>query len=504
MANGLLFFDATDGTSGNEPMVSDGTAAGTVLLLDAYPGTSSSSPAEFTEFAGRTWFNAFNGTSVTGTGRELYVSDGTPAGTSLFLDVNPGTNSGVVADLTVFKGRLYFTATVTSVSGNELWVTDGTLAGTALFLDINPGSTSSNPTNLLVVGDLLFFTASDGTNGTELWKSDGTPAGTSLVRDINLGSLSASPGNLTDVGGVLYFSANDGVSGVELWKSDGTLAGTTQVADIHPLGSSSPRFLTALGAKLLFAADNGTSGLEPWISDGTLLGTTMLKDIGPGSESGMSTSGWFVTLPGAARAVFGADDLVSGPELWRTDGTTAGTVLHQDLRPGVAVGSSPTRPGLGGATLYFGANDGATGVELYGMASMAAAIPYGAGCPGTGGLVPEISGVNNPPALGNAAFQIGLSRALPSSAAALVLSANRTRLVLAGGCIVHVDPAFFVFAQAVATNGAGEGAVSIPVPNDPSLRGLQVFGQYFALDSNGAFQGTLSFTPGLKVILFDN
>jgi hypothetical protein len=138
------------------------------------------------------------------------------------------------------------------------------------------------------------------------------------------------------------------------------------------------------------------------------------------------------------------------------------------------------------------------------MPSMAAAIPYGDGCPGTGGLVPQISGVNNPPVLGNAAFQVGLSRALPSSSAALVLSADRTRLALPGGCIVHVDPALFFYAATVTTNNVGAGATPLPVPNDPSLRSIQAFGQYFVVDGNGAFQNTLSFSPGLKLILFDN
>jgi len=70
------------------------------------------------------------------------------------------------------------------MNGFELWVTDGTPDGTVLLLDINPGSESSWPQNFAVVGDRLFFDADDGTHDRELWVTDGTPEGTVLVKDI--------------------------------------------------------------------------------------------------------------------------------------------------------------------------------------------------------------------------------------------------------------------------------------------------------------------------------
>jgi ELWxxDGT repeat protein len=79
--------------------------------------------------------------------------------------------------------------------GYELWVTDGTAAGTHLVADINPGTytspggasypNSSSPSDLTAIGDgRVVFSAHDGTNGTELWVTDGTAAGTHLVDDI--------------------------------------------------------------------------------------------------------------------------------------------------------------------------------------------------------------------------------------------------------------------------------------------------------------------------------
>jgi ELWxxDGT repeat protein len=58
------------------------------------------------------------------------------------------------------------------VNGRELWMTDGTLAGTYQLMNLAPGPASSNPAWMVRVGSKLFFTATDGITGTELWVID--------------------------------------------------------------------------------------------------------------------------------------------------------------------------------------------------------------------------------------------------------------------------------------------------------------------------------------------
>ena len=87
--------------------------------------------------------------------------------------------------------RIVFQA-ATGTAGRELWVTDGTAAGTSLLLDIDPGTSSSGPMLFTGVGGgRLVFTAYTGAEGRELWVTDGTAAGTSLLADIASGPNSS-------------------------------------------------------------------------------------------------------------------------------------------------------------------------------------------------------------------------------------------------------------------------------------------------------------------------
>src|SRR5262249_59913314 len=98
--------------------------------------------------------------------------------------------------LTVFDGRLYFAATELA-TGRELWSSDGTGAGTVLAADIDGGTLNALPLRkrMANINGILYFAATTADGSSELWKSDGTAAGTVLVKDINPGAASSSPDN---------------------------------------------------------------------------------------------------------------------------------------------------------------------------------------------------------------------------------------------------------------------------------------------------------------------
>jgi ELWxxDGT repeat protein len=237
--------------------------------------------------------------------------------------------------------------------------------------DVFPGPGSSSPEGLTAVAGTLYFSAGDESHGRELWKSDGTERGTVLVRDIAADG-SSFPQQMTNVAGTLFFAADDGIHGYELWKSDGTEAGTVLVRDIAVEGSSGPQQLTNLAGTLFFAADDGIHGVELWKSDGTEAGTVLVRDIRPGGASGSPEWATYDDNSNrydvddaivAGTLYFTADDGVHGRELWRTDGTPAGTRLMHDIVPGPPASSIGQITAIG-PRVFFSADGSTLGEPL--------------------------------------------------------------------------------------------------------------------------------------------
>lgn len=353
-------------------------AADFELLKDIVtaPSNASSVPEELTVVGDVTYFVAQTSTL----GPQLWKTDGTEAGTLLVKEIRNGGYSAKPHSLTNVQGTLYFVA-YDDVHGEELWKSDGTAAGTVLVKDVVPGRDGSTIRGLTVVGDDLFFTAGVDRD-IELWKSDGTAEGTTLVKDIRI-NYGSHPRYLTNVNGTLFFAASGGGTGYGLWKSDGTAAGTVMVKDVYFGPSSSgnvvnvqlyarPRSFLNVGDTLYFSAA-ATAGFnyELWKSDGTSEGTVLVKEIRPGTGSEGSNPQHFSQIDNML--LFAANDGAHGFELWKSDGTAAGTTLLKDTRAGVSGGLGSDLAGnwIPSAwftpvvdELFFVANDG-FGRELW-------------------------------------------------------------------------------------------------------------------------------------------
>lgn len=151
--------------------------------------------------------------------------------------------------------------------------------------------------------------------------------------------------------------------GAEPWVSDGTPEGTTMI-DVYPGGTSFAYGFTRFNGEFYFQANNGVNGFELWKSDGTQAGTRLVKDINPGSGSSFHYRfAEFVAYNGAL--YFQANDGIHGFELWRTDGTEAGTVLVEDIHTLSPAGNSnPGRFTVMNNILYFSAYHGLGGSKL--------------------------------------------------------------------------------------------------------------------------------------------
>lgn len=260
-------------------------------------------------------------------GEELWRSGGTSVDT-VKLEIFPGTGSAQPQSIAAFGSSVFLSADDGS-TGRELWFSDGTPAGTRRVKDIVPGPGSSNPRSIVVAGGLAFFVADDGVAGTELWRSDGTAAGTFRVMDIRPGSQSSLIQGLTAYGDIVVFAADDGVNGHELWVSYGSAGAAFMVKDIKPgAGSSFPSGFRRVGHTVLFAADDGSHGLELWQTDGFSGGTFLVQDIlagpEPSSPAGFTLSGDYL--------YFTANDGAHGFELWALDRAALGSTLAATKR----------------------------------------------------------------------------------------------------------------------------------------------------------------------------
>jgi ELWxxDGT repeat protein len=410
VANGVLYFSADDGVNGRELWRSDGSQSGTYMLADIAPGSGSGFVGTTVTTTGGVYFSSTSVTSLypivaSGpfiyfiasdgvAGAELWRTNGMLSGTIRLTQLAAaGSRTTSIRHMIPFGSKLAFTASDTQ-GGEELWISDGTPEGTSRASDINPGSGNSSPDQLVVAADQLFFTATDGQHGRELWLSDGTAGGTRMIVDMTAGAADTLITNLTAVGSQVFFAASYGLwrsdgtapgtfslsSGqtpkyltpfgqrvvyrtgegdpilntrAEIWISDGTAAGTSRLFQSMTPDNANRRISAPLvvGSRIYFMDQTDSDGLGIWLSDGTSAGTVVVKSMAPPSSSTSEIDLTRLHLEGAAGTgvvYFTDPNAQFVRELWRTDGTPAGTVRLSTLNtlpsssyfPGVAVGQS--------------------------------------------------------------------------------------------------------------------------------------------------------------------
>lgn len=261
-STGLLYYLANNNRDRSVSLYrSDLTEAGTFPLTVVQPaGTSITNISSSNLLVdGLFYFKAIRDSS----GEELWVSDGTINGTKPLLDLVPGMDDAEISDLRRFGNSLGFRANSLDL-GEEVFLSDGSSLGTRLLKDINQTEAGSNPNNFFSFKDSLFFIASDDCFGAELFKSGGTAASTGLVKDFipgREGYFMLKPLRVGDR--IYYLTDQGGIGNKRLLETDGTEAGTrevfTNIASLDILDLSAPGHI---GDDLLVSAYSGLSSSQ--------------------------------------------------------------------------------------------------------------------------------------------------------------------------------------------------------------------------------------------------
>lgn len=374
-----VYFSIGNPSSRNELWRTDGTVAGTVPVRDSGGEVIDG----FIES-----LQAINDSQLTfDRFSDLWLTDGTAAGTTQLTELrsmNYSTHGSLTLTQEDGSRATFIAASLNGIGGSKLlrydWATDAVQVMSAHdWVHLQA-----------VYGSRLLFSARDAVHGEELWYSDGTPETTTLWSDLNPGAAGSTPYGFQVIGSSVYFSAETEAEGRELWKLSDHVA-SPQLIEIEPGSqSSTPSELVEHGGRF-FAAYGGVYRLDEFdqpilISADTIPPSYFLYLPG----SGLLQSGsaglyliygpyntlfnglWLFSGPNISESIVRSDfDVIvafvgeingnvlflagedgTGPELWISDGTEAGTQMVREIEPGTRASWPELKANLDGELVF--------------------------------------------------------------------------------------------------------------------------------------------------------
>lgn len=341
--DGQVYFFGRNGpaSTGAALWRTDGTAAGTVKAAEVSPTESFSLVS----------------LPLALPGSQLVFAHPSPQGGILgyseaegLRQLTPGALSAALVRAAVTRGWL---TVATSDDGRELWLTDGTPAGTTMVRDIQPGPGSGLPSGSVapvVAGQRIFFVGDDGVTGRRIWTSLGTEAGTIAISEPSGEAVDSGPESLCVVGDALCYVTRTGIFQGDpfwnLWRIAFT-ADTTGPPELLASIPMSPsiralvpddifnwfhaRQSAAIGGRWCVflptrAQGDAVSQLGLWCSDGTAAGTfgNAAFSAPPATTNLFHITPYRGALYFTTNGSFGTGLDPTGV-CWRTDGTEEGT-----------------------------------------------------------------------------------------------------------------------------------------------------------------------------------
>jgi ELWxxDGT repeat protein len=318
-----LYFDSSDGNNNDISVVTDGTLSGTKSTAQNF----GISDLMFVKKSNDSQYLILND------GDDYYVSDGVTVGLKKILKESDTFNFNSPIDFTYYDSSNVVFAGENNDHGNELFVFNN--GQSSLLEDIvhNYGTSFVSPTELN--GKLVFLGNNFQSGQYEPAVSDGTVSGTKLLKDLNPGGFgsthySDNPTYFKN-GNKVFFRCSNGIAANEPCVTDGTEVGTKLIKKLGYFNNGSlaedPYYMSLNDNEVLFAADGNTNNsggdYNLWKTDGTEAGTVFVHSVYPAKGSydhkvASTKINGFVYFTGQATL---NDDL----GIWKTDGTTNGT-----------------------------------------------------------------------------------------------------------------------------------------------------------------------------------
>jgi ELWxxDGT repeat protein len=362
MGNTLFFIaqPASSNSPGSAALFkSDGTASGTTQLspIDGVGVLTYQAGTLFMSAGTQAYFLA----NTTAAGQQIWVTDGTSAGTRQVTDIIATDQTyGTPIQLGIIGTNLVF-AQIVSDSTMQLFLTDGTAAGTSALSSFAQNQYGLVTDSIAINGKVyIALESSRSCCEPDLWASDGTSAGTVRIdSDEGYPTFHLQPSSLRAFGQSVALLTNTENQGVRLSLADTKTNALTILAT--PSNASYGSTIAAMDGFILYLSGDPNNGLQLWRSDGTLPGTTMVMDMGPGVQFSQLSQNIVMTRVGN-RAVFQSENAQNGPQLWGSDGTAQGTVpliaTPDDTAPNATVRYIQPLLGVAGTHAYYAVYNG--------------------------------------------------------------------------------------------------------------------------------------------------
>ena len=311
VGQGSFSFVEINPLHGNSPLTAVSDSAKTYYGAGALTG--------FTELGGKLYFSA----QGTPGDDELWVTDGTQAGTTMIKAINPGRGAGI-ANLVLLNNSIIFMASQNGITW-DLWGTDGTDSGTKIIDTLNqPTNSALGYNNFSWIGNKVLFCTKE-----KLLITDGTASGTDSLLSI---SAYTQGFGYCDMAGQSYFILPEITGTDEMWRSDGTAGGTQSVLsfDTTQFNITSLNAMQAFNNKLYLSATESNLGSDLFTFDGTPNG--ILKRISI-ATTGYSNPHGFIVYSGSLYFIASND---TSANLYRI---TAADSIPQPLVPNASFAS---------------------------------------------------------------------------------------------------------------------------------------------------------------------